>query len=343
MKLRQKEMSVMLSVIVPVHNAERYVGRCLDALLLQDVECYEIICVENGSTDGTLDVLRRYEKEHEDVVRVCVSREVGVSSARNRGMELARGEVLAFCDADDYVIPGAYGYLLREFWNDNIDVLKFNSVTLDKYVLRTWHEPGDVRGDVVYEGGGRSFLRHLGGIPTFVWCNMYRKTFVEKNGIRFEPIMIAEDVLFNLNVYMADAHVCAVTSNVYRYTMSPEQVTQARERERMKIAARCYLKVFEVMASHMKQWPDSRDVLEMIMEQQMLPCFSRVFSAGLSRDEFRDVRARFSATGVFSMKKKLTASKVIDCAMANYTTYSIMSSVYRNVFVPYVLPMMRRN
>lgn len=49
-------MSVMLSVIVPVHNAERCVGRCLDALLLQDVECYEIICVENGSTDGTLDV-----------------------------------------------------------------------------------------------------------------------------------------------------------------------------------------------------------------------------------------------------------------------------------------------
>lgn len=46
MELRQKEMSVMLSVIVPVHNAERYVGRCLDDLLLQDVECYEIICVE---------------------------------------------------------------------------------------------------------------------------------------------------------------------------------------------------------------------------------------------------------------------------------------------------------
>ena len=336
-------MSVMLSVIVPVHNAERYVGRCLDALLLQDVERYEIICVENGSTDGTLDVLRRYEKEHEDVVRVCVNREVGVSSARNRGMELARGEVLAFCDADDCVIPGAYGYLLREFWNDNIDVLKFNSVTLDKYVLRTWHESGDVRGNVVYEGSGQSFMRHLGGIPTFVWCNMYRKTFLEKKGIRFEPIMIAEDVLFNLNVCMADAHVCAVTSNVYRYTMSPEQVTRAREREKMKIAVRCYLKVFEAMASHMKQCPDCRDVLEMIMEQQMLPCFSRVFSAGLSRDEFRDVRARFSATGVFSIKKKLTASKVIDCAMASYPTYSIMSSVYRNVFVPYVLPMMRRN
>ena len=65
MKLSQKEMSVMLSVIVPAHNAEKYVGRCLDALLLQDVERYEIICVENGSTDGTLDVLRRNEAKHQ--------------------------------------------------------------------------------------------------------------------------------------------------------------------------------------------------------------------------------------------------------------------------------------
>ena len=91
----------MLSVIVPVYNAEKFLARCLDSLLEQGVEDYEIVCVNDGSTDGSGEILQRYKRKNPTVIKVLEQENRGLPAARNEGMRIARGDVLAFCDADD--------------------------------------------------------------------------------------------------------------------------------------------------------------------------------------------------------------------------------------------------
>ena len=221
-------MKYSLSVIVPVHNAEPYIERCINSLLDQGVENLEIICVENGSTDESIRVLRGYERLHPEIIRVFSLTESGASEARNYGIEHSTGDVLAFCDIDDYVIPKAYGYLLDKYWRDDIDLVKYNSVTLDEHMLKKWKETNDVRGDLLFEGNAVNFIKQCGCCPTFVWCHLYSRSFIERHKIRYESIIIGEDLTFNLKVYSARANMVAVSSNIYRYTVSSQQVTRIR-------------------------------------------------------------------------------------------------------------------
>ena len=98
-------MKTLLSIIVPVYNAEKWLRRCVDSLLNQDLprEDYEIILVDDGSTDGSLKICDEYLAAHPGLVRVIHQPNSGVSMARNTGIELAKGEYLSFVDSDDYI------------------------------------------------------------------------------------------------------------------------------------------------------------------------------------------------------------------------------------------------
>ncbi len=332
-----------LSVIVPVHNAERYIPRCLDSLLQQDVESYEILCIENGSSDNSLAVLRQYERTFPHIVKVHSLSEAGVSVARNFGIEHACGEVLAFCDADDYVIPKAYGHLLKSYWKADTELLKFVSVTMDKYMMATWVETNDVRGKMLFDGDSVSFVKVCGCVPTFVWCHLYSRRFIEKNNIRYERIAIGEDLTFNLQVYMSQAKMLAVSSNIYRYTVSENQATRIRQTDKMKTMAFGYVKVFEMLIKCKQKYPELDSLICKQIEREMLTCFSRVLSAEFTPKEFQYIRGIFRDLGIVSMKKTLLYTRIIDFSMRNYITYLMVGFIHRFVFVPYALPLMRRN
>ena len=92
----------MISVIIPVYNTEVYLPRCLDSIINNDYRNLEIICINDGSTDNSLSVLREYEKEDERIIVIDVPNG-GVSNARNIGLDMASGEFIAFVDSDDWV------------------------------------------------------------------------------------------------------------------------------------------------------------------------------------------------------------------------------------------------
>lgn len=100
-----KESSPTVSVIIPAYNAEEYVRETVTSALRQTYPLQEIICVDDGSTDGTLEVLRGLESKHPEQVHVLTGPNRGASAARNRGMERATGEYLQFLDADDVLLP----------------------------------------------------------------------------------------------------------------------------------------------------------------------------------------------------------------------------------------------
>lgn len=331
----------MLSVVVPVYNAEKYVSRCLDSLLVQGVEDYEIICVNDGSTDGTKKVLETYRNAYPQIVRIVDQENSGCPAARNAGIMAARGNVLTFCDADDYLIPNAYSYLLDNFWKDGIDVLHYDSITLDAYVSKTWNEANDVEGKIVFEGDGLDFYKQ--GMLYFVWQNLYRKSFLINHGIQFRPYALCDDTAFCLDVFMKNPYTVYVNSNVYRYTIVEGQLTRQRNEKSMRRIVESYLNLFRSLGQYACEIPGMKPVLLLYREQQMIPCMSRILSSAYSRKEWSALKSALCQIGIMPMHLIGKTTKVMNFVMSNYVNYWLAANIYRTIFVPHVLPNMKRN
>lgn len=112
----------MISVIIPVHNAESFLERCINSILTNTYQDLEVILIENGSTDSSRELCYRLEKENSNV-KVIVSEIKGVSNARNLGLEAATGDYIAFVDADDYVSPYYFETLQRISDKNDADIV----------------------------------------------------------------------------------------------------------------------------------------------------------------------------------------------------------------------------
>lgn len=331
----------MLSVIVPVYNAAKNLRRCLDSLLAQDVADYEVICVDDGSTDRSGEILREYENLHPDIIRLIVQENFGVSAARNKGLDAARGDIVAFCDADDYLILGAYNYLLNHFWNDDIDVLKFNSITLDHHALKTYKEAGDLYGEVLLRGEGKSLYQKIR--PCFVWQNLYRKEFLDRHDLRFGSNNYAEDISFNLDVFMKNPQFVEVSTNIYRYTVSEGQMTKNRNKQRMRHAVNDILYLFWKMTTYAMRDEELRPVMSEYKEELMLSCMSRMLSADYDKKGWQRMRNLLRELAVLPLRTPGKYTAAINAIMKNYLVYAAVGSLYRGIFVPFVLPRLDTN
>ena len=115
-------MKNRLSVIVPIYNAENYLSRCLDSICLQTIEDMEIICVDDGSQDGSGEILKKYEKK-DSRIRVIRQDNMGVNAARKTGIRIAAGEYITFVDSDDWIEEGAFDYMVSILDRTNVDLL----------------------------------------------------------------------------------------------------------------------------------------------------------------------------------------------------------------------------
>ena len=223
-----------LSVIVPTYNAENSLKRCLDSLLKQDVDDgYEIICVDDGSTDGTRAILEEYKQSFPLLVSASYQDHGGVSQTRNKGIELAHGEIVAFCDSDDYLIEGAYGMLIQRYWDSQTDVLTFRSVTIDRYAKKRLHEFDSLDGEVTYVGSGLNYYQNVN--YHFSSCNhLFRREFLTRNMLRFKNRVIGEDVQFCLDTYLKDPRAKDVSCCLYRYMVNDRQTMVKRSPILMK-------------------------------------------------------------------------------------------------------------
>ena len=117
-----------LSIIVPVYNVEPYLAKCLDSLVNQTVDDYEIIVVNDGSPDGSQKIISAYAEKYPDLIVPVVKENGGVASARNLGLNMARGEYIGFVDGDDYVAPDMYEKLIAAMERDGADVAQCDTL-----------------------------------------------------------------------------------------------------------------------------------------------------------------------------------------------------------------------
>lgn len=115
-------MNIKISVIVPVYNTEKYLKKCLDSILNQTFKEFELIVVNDGSTDESLDILKNYEAKYDNIIVINKQNE-GQGVARNKALEICRGEYIAFADSDDYVEPNMLELMYTKSNENNLDVV----------------------------------------------------------------------------------------------------------------------------------------------------------------------------------------------------------------------------
>ncbi len=233
-------MNEKISVIVPVYNVEPYLERCLDSIINNTYRNLEIICVDDGSPDGCGAILDRYAQMDERFV-VIHKENGGVSSARNRGLDVAMGEYIAFIDPDDWVHPQYFQILLNLQKRDNYDLVICNS-----------ERPTDVGTYILYDVENVDGTNlSLEGIynnwkaKTYVWGKLYRKSLIGNTHFD-ETIRRAEDVAFNGAVFGKDENMRGYHLSVplyFYYDRSGSLAGQLKDRETLSIG-----EIFEVYA-----------------------------------------------------------------------------------------------
>lgn len=225
-------MKPKVSIIVPIYNVEKYLERCLDSLLSQTIKNFEIIAVNDGSTDSCSEILHEYA-EKDSRIKVLEKKNGGVSSARNVGLTIASGEFIGFVDPDDWVEPDMYETMYHTANRENVDIVmcsyirefgshskekKFNLPNLERFnreelkskILRR------LVGPLNEEIGHPEMLDSWGT----VWSKLYRSEIVKENGLTFtdlSEIGTNEDSLFNMEAFFYAQNFCFINKPFYHY------------------------------------------------------------------------------------------------------------------------------
>ncbi|MGB5317251.1 MAG: glycosyltransferase [Robiginitalea sp.] len=220
-----------LSIIVPTYNVEKYLANCLDSLINQDLspESYEIIVVNDGSTDASPEIAMVYEENHAQV-RVFHQENQGLSAARNKGMKLAQGKVIYFVDSDDYIAQNTLSYALNLMKRNDLQILGLE-------IMRT--EELDIYKASNYEVIGKEEIKVTDGITYLaenpylnnVWWYLVRRDYLLNTGLTFPVGRYFEDCIFTATLLTQSSRIAKSSLDFYRYVIRPDSIMTKRTKE----------------------------------------------------------------------------------------------------------------
>ena len=221
-----------LSIIVPVYNVERCLGRCLDSIAVEMQEDYELILVDDGSTDRSGSLCDDFAAKHPQLHVVVVHQtNRGVSAARNQGLELARGEYVTFVDSDDYLSPKSIvenmEFLLA---NPEVDLLEYPIEMFaesSKAYVRTFV------GKTLHNDLFVDWVRRAGNIYSYLWNKIYKKHLWAQ--VRFPiDVLCFEDGVVMPDIIRACSCIHYSETGCYRYVLHSNSLTSNHQYGRLR-------------------------------------------------------------------------------------------------------------
>ncbi|MCI8550480.1 MAG: glycosyltransferase [Lachnospiraceae bacterium] len=204
-----------VSIIVPVYNGEAYLGACLKSLLKQTLDEYEIICVNDGSTDRSLEMLEKYQKLFPEKLRVISRENKGAWRARETGIQAARGTYVGFCDCDDTVSPQMLEIMYGKAVQTKADMV------VCAYDRISGKQPGRKQSEMTVFGDrtyGLPERRDILPVVNTGLCNKLIRKEILGRHIAFEkPPRVAEDMMFLLSIYPFVKRISFVKESLYQY------------------------------------------------------------------------------------------------------------------------------
>lgn len=215
------------SVIVPIYNAEKYLARCLDSILIQADENVELILINDGSTDKSEEIIKTYLGKYKSSIKYIKKENSGVANSRNVGLEKATGEYIIFVDSDDYIDKDLFKKL-EQYMNQSIDIIKY------KAIIETEEEEkiGQYEGPTFDTTSGEEAFSKLcfdDEMVDALWVYAYKRELFIKNKLKFMKDADHEDFgLIPLIILKAKTFI---STNIqgYHYVQSRNSVTRTKD------------------------------------------------------------------------------------------------------------------
>ena len=288
-----------VSIIVPVYRVERYLSQCLDSILAQTFKDYELILVNDGSPDHCPEIMQSYASRYPQIIQIH-KENGGLSSARNAGLDVAKGEYIAFVDSDDIVSPGFPEELVEEANRTKVDLILFNYQKFDDQsvyapYLSIKDEKLDLTGEHLAWYFYHRWMPYVHGQEA--WCRLYRRDLIEEHSLRFAPNrrVFAEDTLFSAEYLMHVSCLQALQKPYILYRQRSDSLMAEKKPELFRRLTTLAIDL-TVYCKRVGTYSVLQDVLPVL-------CYDKLICKGIRLDQ--DTKAVRQAMGEFLNDKTL--------------------------------------
>lgn len=219
-----------VSIIIPAYNVEKYIAECLESLVKQTHDNIQIICVDDGSTDRTVDIIRKYAQKDKRI-EIVQQKNLYAGVARNNGMERAKGKYIIFLDADDYFYPDMIEHSYCKIEETAADICIFDADIYREDIKKveevSWilHKEYLNGKDVFSPSEVSDYIFEI--MTPAPWNKMLRREYIEKTGIKFQGLRRTNDLYFILSAVARASKICVLDEKLLCYRVGVSHNLQA--------------------------------------------------------------------------------------------------------------------
>ena len=218
-----------LSIIIPFYNVEQYIAQCLDSVYDQDIpeEEYEVVCVNDASPDASVDIVKRYQKEHSNLILIEHDRNKKLGAARNTGRKVAMGKYIWNVDSDDMIAPNCLKELLNQCETNDLDLLLIKN---KKIINNQFHGAAQYLWNDTLVQSGVDFWKNQAIQNLFaigpVWMLILKRDYIDCHNIYSPEINMGEDVPYTIASILNSSKMKAINDELYLYRVSEISMTE---------------------------------------------------------------------------------------------------------------------
>lgn len=217
-----------LSIIVPVYNVEKYLPKCLESLIKQTLKDIEIICVNDGSMDNSLAILKEFASK-DSRIRIIDNQHQGVAKTRNTGIEQSTGEYIGFVDSDDYIDIDFFEKLYNSATKSNSDIA-IASILKHKNFFNIYNAKYTKEETAITIQDKIKLCEDKKHFFFYAWNKIYHSGFIKENNIKFSEGQIYEDVMFAIKALYYSNKIISVYGTKYHYIEHENSLTKYRDK-----------------------------------------------------------------------------------------------------------------
>ncbi len=312
----------LVSIIISVFNAEKYIEKCLDSFLIQDYKNIEIIIINDGSTDGTADIVKKF-RQIDSRIRYKEITNSGIPIARNHGLEMAAGEYITFADADDYVEKNYVSSLLKGIKKYNVDICSCQAVD---------HHIKNGKEEIIKKCEGKEILVYAKdydffdpGFPKTVWGVIFKKEVI--GNIRFdEDLLSSQDTVFLARCLRKTDRLIILFKNLYHYIIYSESACHGKYNKKRKMEFVAWHRII----MEYKDMPEVYDSCRACYADRCLKVIRRYyFEMGVSERFYKKMLREYRCNIRYIFKRAIQKHKGKDFIMAfAYLLFAIFPRIY---------------
>ena len=263
-----------ISIIVPVYNVEKYIGKCLDTIVNQDFHDYEVIVVIDGSTDDSESIVREYQKKYPEIIKIICQENKGLGGARNTGIMSAKGEYLVFVDSDDMLYPNILHDVYEKAIASDADIVVFDMEFVDEEGNNIKYESAKFRESVLIDFNENSKIIAW---PS-AWNKLCKKSLFVDKEIYYPERLWFEDLATTPKVMLEAEKIEYIPKAYYKYVQREGSIMNNKKIERNREV----IEAFETTVDYIKK---NRTYNQWVEELEFLAIYHILYTAVLRINE----------------------------------------------------------